>query len=600
MTEPKSQGAQRAVERAPEGDAKTEPLRAERALENSPSVTPWHNPIAKASRTVGRDVVVDCGWGRLIFGHTFTDNAALVECIRREQRDRRDIAMYIGDPHVVLSLAPQKLFLDPSHTYRLFLEDHPEPPSESVAFRIRPLQTLRDAERVDGIYNKRHMVAPGASVIAESIQSKVIQYLVAEDVTTHQIIGHVMGVDHVEAFGDPERGSSLWALAVDPQTTHPGVGQALVAHLVSHFKRLGRAFIDLSVMHDNSQAIRLYEKLGFARVPVFCIKNRNRINEHLFTGHEPSDGLNPYAQIIIREARRRGIVVELLDQEQAYFSLTHGGRTIVCRESLSELTTAIAMSRCDDKRVTRRLLSKVGLRMPAQQPVGDERENAAFLNEHKRIVVKPVRGEQGRGVSVGIVHRKEMADAIVRAASGGADVILEEMVQGHDLRIIVIDYRVAAAAIRKPPEVVGTGEHTVRELIEKQSRRRAAATGGESCIPLDEETERCVAEAGYDYDAKLAVGEVLVVRQAANLHAGGTIHDVTDELHPSLVTVAKRAAEVLDIPVVGLDLIVPSVRDSIYWIVEANERPGLANHEPQPTAERFIDLLFPQTVMTAS
>jgi hypothetical protein len=30
--------------------------------------------------------------------------------------------------------------------------------------------------------------------------------------------------------------------------------------------------------------------------------------------------------------------------------------------------------------------------------------------------------------------------------------------------------------------------------------------------------------------------------------------------------------------------------------IEANERPGLANHEPQPTAERFVDLLFPMSV----
>jgi hypothetical protein len=30
-----------------------------------------------------------------------------------------------------------------------------------------------------------------------------------------------------------------------------------------------------------------------------------------------------------------------------------------------------------------------------------------------------------------------------------------------------------------------------------------------------------------------------------------------------------------------------------YVIIEANERAGLANHEPQPTAERFVDLLFP-------
>lgn len=588
-----------ALEAAAQPQLSIERRRAERALENSPSVTPWHNPIAQTS-SVGHNVVVECGWGRLIFGHTFDQHTALVQCIRAEQPDQRDIAMYIGDPHVVVSLAPQELFIDPSHTFRLFLEDQHESPLDTPAYRVRELRSQRDAECVDAIYRKRHMVAPGASVIMHSVHSKVMQYWVAEDVATHEIVGHVMGVDHVEAFADPEHGSSLWALAVDPQTAHPGVGQALVLRLVQHFKEKNRRFVDLSVMHDNTQAIRLYEKLGFSRVPVFCVKTRNRINEPLFTGQEPSHCLNPYAQIIIREARRRGIVVDVLDEENAYFGLTHGGRTIVCRESLSELTTAIAMSRCDDKRVTRNVLTKVGLKMPDQMLANDEEANAAFLEKHRRIVVKPARGEQGRGVSVGIAERAEMKRSIELASHAGADVLLEEMVEGHDLRVIVIDFRVVAAAIRRPPEVVGTGEHTVRELIERQSRRRAAATGGESQIPIDAETHRCLGEAGCGIDDVLDAGQVLIVRRAANLHAGGTIHDVTDELHPVLVTVAKRAAEVLDIPVLGLDLIVPSVRGSTYWVIEANERPGLANHEPQPTAQRFIDLLFPQTVMTAS
>jgi D-alanine-D-alanine ligase-like ATP-grasp enzyme len=42
---------------------------------------------------------------------------------------------------------------------------------------------------------------------------------------------------------------------------------------------------------------------------------------------------------------------------------------------------------------------------------------------------------------------------------------------------------------------------------------------------------------------------------------------------------------------------VPNVSEPEYVIIEANERPGLANHEPQPTAERFVDLLFPQTTV---
>ena len=135
----------------------------------------------------------------------------------------------------------------------------------------------------------------------------------------------------------------------------------------------------------------------------------------------------------------------------------------------------------------------------------------------------------------------------------------------------------------------------MRTLIAKQSRRRRTATGGESSIPLDAETRRCVESAGHSMDAVLPAGETLVVRKTANLHTGGTIHDVTERLHPELAAVAERAARALEIPVVGFDFIVPDVEGSVYAIIEANERPGLANHEPQPTAERFVDLLFPQT-----
>jgi D-alanine-D-alanine ligase-like ATP-grasp enzyme len=95
----------------------------------------------------------------------------------------------------------------------------------------------------------------------------------------------------------------------------------------------------------------------------------------------------------------------------------------------------------------------------------------------------------------------------------------------------------------------------------------------------------------------LPEGRQLVVRKTANLHTGGTIHDVTSSLSHALCQVAVNASRAIDIPVVGLDLLVPSVQGEEYVIVEANERPGLANHEPQPTAERFIDLLFPQTAM---
>jgi GNAT-family acetyltransferase (TIGR03103 family) len=270
----------------------------------------------------------------------------------------------------------------------------------------------------------------------------------------------------------------------------------------------------------------------------------------------------------------------------------------VCRESLTSATSAAAMTICDDKALTRRILAGVGLRVPDQCVATSDVVAATFLQEHGAVVVKPARGEQGRGIAVNLTTREEV-DAAVEAARRYCDtVLLEEYVEGHDLRIVVIDFKVVAAAIRRPAQVIGTGRHTVRELIEKQSRRRAAATGGESKIPLDAETERCVRLAGFEMDRVPDAGLKLLVRRTANLHTGGTIHDVTDEIHHELVAAAVQAARAIDIPVVGLDLMVPDIAGRDYWFIEANERPGLANHEPQPTAERFIDMLFPQTALT--
>ena len=112
-------------------------------------------------------------------------------------------------------------------------------------------------------------------------------------------------------------------------------------------------------------------------------------------------------------------------------------------------------------------------------------------------------------------------------------------------------------------------------------------------MPVDAETERCLRDQGYGLTDVPPAGQEVLLRRTANLHTGGTIHDVTDEVHPRLMEAAVAAARAIDIPVVGIDFIVKSPRQPDYVFIEANERPGLANHEPQPTAERFIDLLFP-------
>ncbi len=546
-------------------------------------------------RETSHGVILDCGWGRLLFAFTFPSPEAVAREILREEPGKRDIAFYLTDPHIVLSCSPQQLFLDPSHTFRIRFADYKAKAGSPNGFTIGPVTRREEIAEINRIYGLHKMVCVDEEVVWKSRRDERLDYVVARSDENGAVLGVALGVDHQACFNDLENGSSLWALAVDPQAPMPGVGAALVRFLIELYKGRGREQLDLSVMHTNSSAIALYEKLGFQRVAVFAVKTRNPHNEPLYVGDFPDSGYNPYARIIIDEALRRGIAVEPLDPARGYFRLCLGGRRISCRESLSELTTAVAMSRCDDKALTRSVVEKAGIRVPAQEVAVDEADARAFLAKHKRVVVKPARGEQGHGISVDVRTEEELSAALESARAVCDTVLLEEFVEGKDLRIIVINNEVVAAAVRRPPRVCGTGRHTIRQLIESLSRRREAATGGESHIPVDAETERCVRNEGFSMDDVLEEGASLSVRKTANLHTGGTIHDVTEDLHPVLAEAACRAAEALEIPVVGLDFLVPSVKGSDYAMIEANERPGLANHEPAPTAEKFIDFLFPHT-----
>src|SRR6185503_19342873 len=91
------------------------------------------------------DVSLELGWGRLIFGQTFADPAKLAEVLRQESLGRRDICMYAREPHVLVSMAPAELFIDPSHTYRLRFSDKDGPGPSPTGFSVRALVSADEA-----------------------------------------------------------------------------------------------------------------------------------------------------------------------------------------------------------------------------------------------------------------------------------------------------------------------------------------------------------------------------------------------------------------------------------------------------------------------
>lgn len=563
----------------------------------TPSLQNW-KPLSKQSKKkIKTNVSLDCGWGQLHFAHTYEGPQKLISDLVKETPGQRDIAFYVRDPHVALSEAPQDVFLDPSHTFRLWFEKYRQPRQPTHHLNVRRIQKKADLEAANQVLASRRMVTFSEDYLWKNRNSRVFTLLIAEHLNTGEVVGFVMGVNHSHAFNDPEHGSSLWSLCVKRNCPLPGIGEALTRQLAESFIAANCSFMDLSVMHDNNEAIKLYEKLGFERVPVFTLKKRNSINESLYVPHVEESKLNPYAKIIFDEARRRDIGVKTLDGEKGLMELNWSGHVHLTMESLSDMTSSIAYLICQDKRWTHKWLRAFGHPVPRQIEWREDNleECRAFYESHDKFVVKPAKGEQGKGVVVGLSRWNDIKKAATSLLKTEQEPVLEEFVSGQEVRVIVINFEIVAAALRKPAEVLGTGQHTVKQLVEKQSRRRQAETQGESKIPIDEVTEAVIKDAGYKWDSILEQGVCLQVRRNTNLHTGGTIHDITGQISPKIKSACEKAAKDLNIPVVGFDILCPDYKKGDFWILEANERPGLANHEPQPTAQKFIDLLFPRT-----
>ena len=408
------------------------------------------------------DVVIEMGWGRLIFGQTFADPAKLAEVLRHEGPGRRDICMYAREPHVLVSMAPAELFIDPSHTYRLRFSDDDDHGPSPTGFTVRTLEQREDAEEINRVYVRCGMVPAPVDVLWDNSEDRdALDYLVAVRDDDGSLVGTVTGVDHKRLFDDPENGSSLWTLAVDPTTSLPGVGAALTRALAALYRERGRAYMDLSVAHDNAAAIGLYEKLGFERVPVMAVKRKNAINEPLFT-HPPEtvDDLNPYARIIADEAMRRGIWVEILDAEAGEMRLSHGGRSVITRESLSEYTSAVAMSRCDDKRLTRRLVSR-GRNRGCPRAVWPPSTSRTMRSSRRSATSSssPLAANRARASPSASTVPTSWTRRWPGPAKQHPEVLIEQRAPGDDLRLVVIDGKVVAAALRMPAEIIGTGHH---------------------------------------------------------------------------------------------------------------------------------------------
>ncbi|RIX71873.1 cyanophycin synthetase, partial [Acidovorax cavernicola] len=319
---------------------------------------------------------------------------------------------------------------------------------------------------------------------------------------------------------------------------------------------------------------------------------------------DEDERIGPSTGAIVDAAVARGIPFRRLTSG-SLVQLGWGAKARRIQAAELDNTSAVAESIAQDKDLTKRLLHSAGVPVPLGRPVEsvDEAWEVA-LEVGLPVVVKPQDGNQGKGVTVNLTERSQLASAYASAAKYGT-VMVERFLPGHDFRLLVVGDQLVAAARREPPQVLGDGQHTVRELVDAVNldpRRGSGHGTALTKIRLDDIAVAHIAAEGLTPDSVPAQGQRVVLRNNANLSTGGSATDVTDDVHPEIAARAVEAAQTIGLHICGVDVVCETMlrplEEQNGGVVEVNAAPGLRMHlapsfgKPRHVGVPMVDQLF--------
>jgi cyanophycin synthetase len=345
------------------------------------------------------------------------------------------------------------------------------------------------------------------------------------------------------------------------------------------------------------ESLMLYAKGGAA----FPLKKRLKEVREFIARSE----LGPTTKAITEAAARRGIPWRRIG-EYSLVQLGYGKHRRLIQAAMTERTSAVAVDIASDKELTKILLRDAGIEVPFGALARSEVEAIAALDIiGPPVVVKPYNMSQGKGVSLNLTTAADVARAYQIAKQYGTAVVVERQFMGRDYRALVINGKVVAASERVPAHVVGDGERTVAELVQDVNRRPERGEDHErplTRIAIDAAMMEFMKRRRLSLRHTPERGEVVFLRECANLSTGGTARDVTDLIHPRVAAMCERAARVIGLDICGIDLILDDIAEPPgpdNGVIEVNAAPGLRMHvAPSEGPSRdvgaaIIDMLYP-------
>ena len=316
--------------------------------------------------------------------------------------------------------------------------------------------------------------------------------------------------------------------------------------------------------------------------------------------------LGPSTGSIVEEAAARGIPWIRLNRN-SLCQLGYGANQKRIQATVSSETSNIAVEIAGDKEDTKFLLEQAEIPVPKGRIIRKEEDLENAVNYIGfPLVTKPINGNHGRGITVNINNHKDALEGFTTAQKVSGSVIIEKFVTGEDYRLLVINHVLVAAAKRTPAHVTGDGKSSIQELINEVNLDPRRGYGHEKVltqITVNELTQNLIAAKGYKLDSVLNKGEILILKDTANLSTGGTAADVTDIVHPANIFMAERISKIIDLDICGIDIMTTDISRPLSEtggaVIEVNAGPGFRMHLapttglPRNVAAPVIDKLFP-------
>ncbi|MBA3045604.1 MAG: cyanophycin synthetase [Candidatus Thermoplasmatota archaeon] len=314
----------------------------------------------------------------------------------------------------------------------------------------------------------------------------------------------------------------------------------------------------------------------------------------------------PSTHSIIKEAQSRGIPHIRLNKH-SYVQLGHGIHQRRIQATMVDNTSAIGVEIADDKEQTKEILLEAGVPVPRGKST-DSLDGAFIVAKDigYPVTMKPLVGHHGKGITANVKNERELKIAYNSAKKFHDQVIVEKHLEGFDHRLLVINGELVAAARREPASVMGNGKSTIRELIDMVNKDPRRGIGHEKVltkIKIDYMTKRLLKQQNLKLTDVLPEGRLLHLKSTANLSTGGCSIDVTDEVHPQIKRMAERISKIININVMGIDVVAPHLKRPLKetngGVIEVNAAPGFRMHlEPyfgkkRNVAKPLVDMLFP-------